>query len=369
MTTTIFYKYKSHCKKNINYSFLGDTILTILIFAIMMIIVASPKKFTSGTVSGLKLFFFSVLPGLFPFMLLTKLLTELGVMFKFCGKLDKLSYKLFGTPGISIYAFLMSILSGYPIGAKIIADLYEKNLISEQDAKRMSIFCTTSGPIFVIGTVGAIMFNNFIFGIILYASHILSSLLLGIMYHLFTKKKNETKVINSEVKFIKQDNIVGMCVNETINSLFIVGAYITIFYLIAELLDFFKLFDLITVSLSPIFSKLHISTDYIRGLSYGIMEVTRGAKTLSTFSDRMSLVLASGILSFSGLSIIFQSMAFLKKAKIKTQSFIFAKFVHFIFSMILCFALSFIIIWWNKSLILNFIYSNFKFRAILPNNL
>lgn len=359
MTTTVFYHSKTHCKKNVNYSYVCDTILTLIIFALMLIIISSPKKFTSGTISGLKLFFFSVLPGLFPFMLLTKLLTELGTMFKFCGKLDKFSYKVFGTPGISIYAFLMSIISGYPIGAKIISDLYDKNLIDEQDAKRMSIFCTTSGPIFVIGTVGAIMFNNIVFGIILYASHILSSLLLGIGFNLIFRKKEKSETSKKEVCFVKKENIVSGCVNETINSLFIVGAYITIFYLIAELFDIFKIFDLFSVALSPLFSLFHINNSYIQGLSYGIMEVTRGVKTLSVFGDRISLVLASGILSFSGLSIIFQSMAFLKKTKIKTHSFILAKLVHFIFSMMLCFALSFIIIWWNKCFILNFVYGNF----------
>lgn len=343
MTTTTFYQSKPHYKKNINLNFLSDTIFTLLIFAIMLIIISSPKKFTDGTISGLKLFVFSVLPGLFPFMLLTKLLTELGVMFKFCGKLNNTSYKLFGTPGISIYAFLMSILSGYPIGAKIIADLYDKQLITEEDAKRMSIYCTTSGPIFVIGTVGTLMFESYLFGIILYSSHILSSFLLGILFNLFKKNKLELKKTN-DVKFIKNKNIVASSVSETINSLFIVGAYITIFFLIAELLDFFKVFDALILTLSPVFSFLHISPAYIKGLCYGLLEVTRGVKTLSIFSDRIALVLASGILSFSGFSIIFQSMAFLKKAKIKTQYFIFAKFVHFIFSMIICFALSFIII-------------------------
>ena len=147
---------------------LQDSIFTLLILMIMLLITANPNRYTSGTISGLKLFFFSVLPGLFPFMFLTKLLTELGFLFKITQKLDKLSHNLFGTPGVSIYAFLMSILSGYPIGAKIISDLYEKNLITSQDAQKMSVFCTTSGPIFIIGSVGSLMFGNFKIGMVLY---------------------------------------------------------------------------------------------------------------------------------------------------------------------------------------------------------
>ena len=326
------------------YSTAIDITLTLLIFATMILIILSPKKYTEGTVSGLKLFFFSVLPGLFPFMLLTKLLTELGTLYKFCGKLDSISYRLFGTPGVSLYAFLMSIISGYPIGAKIISDLFSRGLITEKEAKKMSVFCTTSGPIFVIGTVGTIMFGNFTFGIILYLSHILSSFILGIIFNFFDKNKQNFSKNKPVLQFSKRDNVVNFCVVETINSLFIVGAFITIFYLLTDLFDALNLFNFINHILEPIFKLFKLDSKYMQGLVYGIMEVTRGAKVLSAFPTKTSIILASGIISFSGLSIIFQSMAFLKTAKIKTQTFILTKFVHFILSMIICYLLTIIIL-------------------------
>ena len=134
---------------NKNNSFLFDAVFTLAILGIMMIIISNPTTYTNGTIEGLRLFVFAVLPGLFPFMFLVKLLTEIGFIFQITSKLDKFSYKIFGTPGVSIYAFFMSILSGYPIGAKIIADLYQKQLITQKEAQKMSVFCTTSGPIFI----------------------------------------------------------------------------------------------------------------------------------------------------------------------------------------------------------------------------
>jgi sporulation integral membrane protein YlbJ len=323
-----------------NSTFL-DCILTLLIFAIMLIIISNPQKYTSGTISGIKLFFFSVLPGLFPFMFLTKLITELGFIFKVTKKLDKVSYKIFGTSGISLYAFFMSILSGYPIGAKIISDLYEKGLISEVEAKKMSIFCTTSGPIFVIGTVGTIMFNNFSYGIILYVSHILSSVILGILFNLFSGKDKEQahqqKSLDGITLTKQSSNIIADCLSDTVNSLFTVGAYITLFFLVTEILESLKFFVFLSNLISPVLKILNLSSSYLQGFLYGLIEVTRGAKTLSYFGDITSLVLVAGIISFSGISIIMQSMAFLKKAKIKMHEFVFAKFMHMILSMILCF--------------------------------
>lgn len=350
MTTN---KTKQNLKKIKNFDNFIDLIFTLAIFLIMLIIIANPTKYTTGTISGLKLFFFNVLPGLFPFMFLTKLITELNQVFIISQKLDKFSYKLFGTPGVSIYALFMSIISGYPIGAKIIADLYSKNQITEAEAKKMSIFCTTSGPIFVIGTVGTIMFQNYKFGIIIYLSHIISSILLGIAYNLISKSSKNKKlktaettqqiVIKQKQLPTKQKNLINLCLNQTINSLFIVGAYITIFYLTSEILETLHIFEFLSNILFKLFSKLNFNKIQTSGFIYGLLEVTRGSKILSTISIKSSAVLTSGLISFSGLSIIMQSMAFLKDAKIKTHTFIISKCVHSIFSMLIC-ALFFIFI-------------------------
>lgn len=333
---------KNECNKNFQKKFspcLADSIFTILIFVIIFLIISNPTRYTSGTISGLKLFVFSVLPGLFPFMLLTKLITEIGLIFNVSQKLDKFSYKIFGTPGVSIYAFLMSIVSGYPIGAKIISDLFEKRQINEIEAKKMSVFCTTSGPIFVIGTVGTIMFKSFKIGIILYASHILSSTLLGIVLNLFSKKKTIAKQPSKVIFATKKSNLISDCVNQTINSLFVVGAYITIFYLIGELLESINFFKMLNTMFCPILTKFGFDMNNFNGLIYGILEVTRGAKTLSLNVTNSSIIITSGLLSFGGLSIIMQMMSFLKEAKIKAHSFIFSKCVHACLSMILCSAL------------------------------
>lgn len=324
-------------RKQINKLRLFDIFCTFFVFFVMILLLLNPKKYTGGTIGGIKLFFYSVLPGLFPFMLLTKILTELGVVVKLCTKLDKFSYKVFGTNGLGCYAFIMSILSGYPIGAKIIGDLFSKNLITESEAKNMSVFCTTSGPIFVIGAVGTIMFGSYKIGLIMYFSHIISSLFLGIIFNFFTSKNkiNNTKICILTANSSK--NIINLCINDTISSLFIVCAYITIFYLLGEILTGLNVFVFLTKIISPVFKILNIDSNYLLGLFYGLLEVTRGAKTLSIFADEISIIISTGLISFSGISIIFQSMTFLKTAKIKMHKFVFSKLIHSILSMIICF--------------------------------
>lgn len=334
MTKTNYLKNQKFFIFTIKHNF-PNLLFSASIFFIMILIISKPALFSKSTISGLNLFFYSVLPGLFPFMFLTKMLTEIGTVFKISKRFSPLSQKIFGTPGVSLYCFFMSILSGYPIGAKIIYDLYSKNMITEEDAKRMSIFCTTSGPIFVVGAVGVGMLHSFKLGMIIYISHILSSLLCGIVYNLIFKNKtlSQTKIIfasNTQSK-----NIFSACLSETVNSLFLVGGYITIFYLISEVLVLLNVFDFLSIIISPIFSKFGMTPQEIKGILYGIVEVTRGTKELSN-SINPNILAICALISFSGISIIMQSLAFLKSAKIKTHSFVISKCVQFILSIFIC---------------------------------
>ncbi len=313
---------------------LSSITFSCLVLFIMFLIISNPALFSGSTISGIKLFFYSVLPGLFPFMFLTKVLTEIGTVFKVSNKLNNVSNKLFGTPGVSLYCFAMSILSGYPIGAKIISDLYQKNMITQKDAKKMSIFCTTSGPIFVIGAVGVGMLKSFKYGVIIYISHILSSIISGFVYNILSKSKTE-KQEKIFTPVSPKENIFANCLNDTIVSLFLVGGYITIFYLLTEILNLLGIVTFLSKTLENCFSKLNLSSINFKGLIYGLVEVTHGIKEISS-GQIVSIPLICGLISFSGASIIMQSMSFLKTTQIKTHTFIFSKCVQMILSIILC---------------------------------
>ena len=217
MTKTIYPKKQNFFIFNLKQNF-QNLFFSVAVFFVMLLIISNPALFSKSTINGITLFFYSVLPGLLPFMFLTKLLTELGSVLKISKHLSPISKKLFGTPGVSLYCFFMSILSGYPIGAKIIYDLHSKNMISDEDAKKMSVFCTTSGPIFVIGAVGVGMLKSFKLGAIIYASHIISSILIGILFNLVFRTKQQNN-LQKNIVSKQHESIFSFCLLETINSL------------------------------------------------------------------------------------------------------------------------------------------------------
>lgn len=89
---------------------------------------------------GVILFWAAVLPALFPFFFFTRMLTGLGFP-ETIGKFFEKPVKfLFHTPPISAYIFFMSVLSGYPIGAKLISEFYKNGVINTEESKKLLLF-------------------------------------------------------------------------------------------------------------------------------------------------------------------------------------------------------------------------------------
>src|SRR5574344_476395 len=127
-------------------------------------------------------FFLGIFISIAIFMFFTKILTDLDFLSWLTNLFTKLNKILFKAPAISSYIFLMSIISGYPVGAKLISEFYEMGAISKVQANKLCTFCSTSGPLFIIGSVGTSMFLNSTLGYIMFLSHILGSFLNGILY-------------------------------------------------------------------------------------------------------------------------------------------------------------------------------------------
>ena len=59
------------------------------------------------------------------------------------------------------------------------------NAIDEAAATKMSVFCSTSGPLFVAGSVGTVMVGNKTAGTILLLSHVLSAVFNGVLFRFY----------------------------------------------------------------------------------------------------------------------------------------------------------------------------------------
>lgn len=114
----------------------------------------------SATKNGLLLWANSVVPALLPFFIATELLGHTSVVSSIGKLLNKYMRPIFNVPGIGAYALIMGIISGYPVGAKIVTDFRKNGQCSKAEAERLLAFTNNSGPLFIIGTVGIAMFGD-----------------------------------------------------------------------------------------------------------------------------------------------------------------------------------------------------------------
>ncbi len=300
------------------YNFFELTIFALLAF--FAVILAVGGDYSSAVLEGIKLWIACVLPSLFPYFFITAVLSSLSVTGKLTKFLSPLTTKVFNLNGAVGYAFFMSLISGYPVGATLVSDLRQNGIISKTEAVRASALCSTSSPMFLLGSVGSLMFNSPAFGLGLFICHILSVLSVGFIFSFYKRKDKPT--IQRAFTPKKVDNVLYESVYSSVVSSLTVGGLITIFYLITEILLSLGVFKLPVNLLTPLVGSEHYSS----GLILGLFECTRGLKALSLGGiGFLALPLATFICSFGGLSVIMQSLAFLKKAKIKTAPFFLSK--------------------------------------------
>lgn len=306
-----------------------NIILSIFIFYIILNMIIFPDLYINQTLNGITAWAFNVLPSILPFIIFTKLLSSLGTVDKLSKIFSKPCKLLFNTPSISSFAFLTSIISGYPVGAKITADLYANGKISKSEAFRMTSFCSTSGPMFIIGAVGIGMLNSAISGYIIFIAHILGSIINGILYRKLDTKSNDKK-LSIKSQEIKSKSIdFSSIIIDSVLSILSVGAIIALFFVIIT-------------SLSPLFSLFPSS---VSSILEGFIEITKGCIDISSIfqSEKIAIIACTFVISFGGLSSIIQSMTMLNNLKMPIWLFVIQKLSHAFISTLIAFVITLLI--------------------------
>lgn len=301
----------------------NNIFLSIFVIYLIICIICSPNRFMDAMLNGISIWTFNVLPSILPFMILTSLLIQLNSLEKFSRSISKPFSKVYRTSPESGYTFILSILAGYPLGSKMIAELYESGKIGQNDAFKMSSFCSNSGPMFIIGSVGVGMFINQTAGYILFLSHVFSALINGLFYRNlhFPNEKTNLNVNKKEVTF---NDIISSSIQGILN----IAVIISLFFVVTE-------------SLSPL---LNLFPDKISSVLKGVIEMTQGCLSVSkSFNIKWAIPICSFLISFGGISTLIQSIVLLKKVNMPIWLFTLQKFTHGIVALIIALIFSILI--------------------------
>lgn len=256
-----------------------------LIFVSMLCFIVNSQSVIFALKEALVLICSTVIPSLFPFMVLSSLFVG-NIGENSLGILSKVFQRLFGISSYGCSAFICGMLCGYPVGAKSVASLYKENKISLSESESLVAYSNNSGPLFVIGAVGIGMFSSFKIGIALYLIHILSAVLSAILLKPYTY----SKVCKTSKTASSKD--ITLCICESTAS-------------VLNVCGFILFFAAVNAVILPVLNKLPV---YLKLISSSALEITNAANmiSLSPIPKDIKISLCALALGWSGMSVHMQ---------------------------------------------------------------
>lgn len=247
----------------------------------MFILILDPKTALVGAGAGVKLCIYSVIPSLFPFFVLSGLLT--GALSGKAIPLLRPLGKLCGVPegGESILA--VGLLGGYPVGAQSIAQAYSSGQLDKKTARRLLGFCSNAGPSFLFGIVAA-QFSSPLAPWALWAVVLLSAMLTGAL--LPGKTGGAMNPAAGEIS-------VTAALHRALHAIGAVCGWVVLFRVLTAYLEKWG------VSALPRAAQTIVT---------GLLELTNGCCALEMIGDeKLRFTVAAGLLCFGGLCVTMQT--------------------------------------------------------------
>lgn len=290
-----------------------------------------PEAMLAASAASVQLWLTKVFPSLFPFIAACGLLLRIGAAERMGSALRPLMKPLFGLPGIAAFPFFLGIFSGYPMGAKITAMLYEKKLLTLEEAQHILVFSNNPGPLFLIGTIGVGFFGMPVFGYALLLCSFLGAVATGIFWRFRRKSSHPTPhTYPVAVSDFSVTEALSASVADAVNTVLLIGGYLILFGAFSEAMEQTNFFFL----LSRLLFFLPLPAETLGGFCSGILEMTNGAYLLSLSPDglRLRLTLVSFLVSFGGLSILGQTLGVLADIPISKKDYVKGKAMNALFS-------------------------------------
>ena len=128
-----------------------------LLIPLFIYLLFSPGEAVRASAKGVDLWFHTVLPALLPFIILSGILVRSGILLPIFRKADKI-FRIFpGLFGAGVYALLLGIFCGFPMGAKITAELLREGSVSFREAKLLLQVSNHVSPAFLLGYAASLL--------------------------------------------------------------------------------------------------------------------------------------------------------------------------------------------------------------------
>lgn len=275
----------------------------------MFILILDSKNAIKATWDGVQLCLQTLIPSLFPFLILSSVLTS--CLSGMSGRIFVPIERLMRIPSGFGSLFLIGLLGGYPVGARSVRQAYDAGQVDKTNACRMLSFCNNAGPSFLFGII-APFFSDRKFPWILWLIHILSAILTGV-----TTPGNTI----SNIKVCPGTPMpLSQALNQSIRTMATVCGWVILFRLVISF---------------PQRWFLWLLSDTIRILLTGFTELSNGCILLGDIlSVPHRMLSASAMLSFGGLCVTMQTKSLW--GDLPFGSYLKGKLIQTLWSLLIC---------------------------------
>ena len=342
---------------------------------IAILLILFPTAGLESSLRGLSIWWQVLFPALFPFFVISELLLGFGIVHFFGTLLDPFMRPLFRLPGSGGFVVTMGYASGYPVGARLTAQLWEQKLITRAEGERLVAFTTTSDPIFLIGAVSVGFFHNAALAPVLAAAHYGGGFIIGLLMRFHDRHapaaqspsdrkhpaapsggvqtKRKPRIAEALRAMHRARLLDGRttgallqdAVQAALRLMIVVGGLVVVFSVIMELLKQAGAIGALSEAVRLLLRLVHVPPALSDAVVNGLFEVTLGARAAGAAGGSGLIhqaAIAAFVLSWGGLSVHAQIASLLSRTDLRYRPFLIARLVHG------CIAASLIYILWNS---------------------
>lgn len=250
-----------------------------------------------------------LIPSIFPFMMLSSFAIKSGVF----GSINRISApfmkKIFGLPAECFSCLFFGFIGGYPVGASIVSELYEKKKITEKDVRHIFSFCVNAGPAFVVTAAGEMMLRSETAGVVMLVSVCFASVITGVVFSLFKRKTDYERIITSEKNNLSQALVDSAFASS--KGIISVCTWVLSFSAISAIV------------------KTIIKNETLLLVYLAFSEVTTGIGSAAKLGG---IPLVSAVISFGGICVMCQILPIIKKCGVKASEYLAFRIVNAVLS-------------------------------------
>lgn len=147
----------------------------------LLLILRNPDVAIEYMTAGLRLCARTVIPSLFPFLVLSELIVSGGIGRILLRPVALPLSRLFRLPPDGCCAMLLGMFCGFPVGARAAVSAFDRGELSQDETERVICASTVPSSAFLLNAVGVSLHGSRRFGSVLLSVTLASALLIGLL--------------------------------------------------------------------------------------------------------------------------------------------------------------------------------------------